>query len=115
MLKRRVARRVRQRVGGALVLAQQPDLGRVAAKDLLDHRQIGIERRVLRQVGHAQIARHAHAPAIGGLGPGDDPQQRGFAAAVHAHHAHALAGIDAQRHAVEQRPVGELFVNCFER
>ena len=30
-------------------------------------------------------------------------------------YAHTLAGVDAQRHAVEQRPVGELFVNCFER
>ncbi len=86
----------------------------IAVKDLLDHRQLAVERRVLRQVGQAHVAGAGDAALVGRLDAGGHPQQRALAAAVHAHDADALAGLDRQGHAIQQRAVGILFADSFE-
>ena len=51
--------------------------------------------------------RRETSPSSGGVAPGQDPQQRRFARAVRADEADALAVLDGEAHALEERPRAE--------
>ena len=61
----------------------------------------------LRHDGHPQTPRARHPAVVRGLLPGEHLEQRRLAAAVQADDADPVALVDAERHAVEQRPDAE--------
>ncbi len=72
----------------------------------LEHRRDGPgagRRRMLRDVGEPRQAAQRHRSGVGGLEAGEDPQQRGLAAAVGPHQADAIALVHPERELGEQR------------
>ena len=77
-------------------------LGHAFADDV-EHAVRRLEQRLLRHVADAQALRHLQQPVVELLQPGQHLQQRGLAGAVAADQAEALAGLERERRAVEQR------------
>ena len=92
-------------------LAQALGLGHAFA-DRIEHGQRAGEFRFLRNIEAAQALLHLQHAVVRALEAGEDLQQRRLAAAVAADQPDALAAIDRQRRAVEQRhmAIGEVGV-----
>ncbi len=73
----------------------------------LAHRAAHVERHVLLQHRHAHALRAHDLARVRGQLAGEQAQQRGLARAVASEQAEALARLDLQRGAVEQRRAGE--------
>ena len=76
-----------------------------AGRDVFMHAQFRIELELLWQITDTQRAAQRDVAGVGLVLPGEDFQQRSFAASVAADHADFFAGGDSERDAIEQRLV----------
>jgi hypothetical protein len=67
---------------GRLIIAQHAHQRRVAVENGLQHRQIRVQVRVLRQKLNPHVAPNGNLPGVHAFDAGDQAQQRRFAAAV---------------------------------
>ena len=85
---------------GALVLLHR---GQGGGEHILDG-AAGREDRILRNVADADAAANGAGAAVGGLDPGENPEEGGLAGAVRAHEAHLVSVEEPERQLVEERP-----------
>src|SRR6185295_8839932 len=95
-------------------VADDPRLGDALA-DGVEHGAGEIELRLLRDVADAHALHRLQHAVVEVLDSGDDLQQRRLAGAVAADQADALAGVERERSAVEQRDVAEREMRVDER
>ena len=91
----------------AVGLVQIPE----GALGLAAQRLVRVQFRILVQVARPAAALEPHGSAVGTDDPGEDLHQRALAAAVAPDHAHALAGLDRDRHAIENDALSERVTN----
>ena len=89
-----------------VALAQFAGLGRAFAGGLEDG-GLGLEDGLLRHVGAAQPLLELQHAVVGLVQPSQDFQQRGFAGAVAPDQRHALAAVERETGAIEQRHMAE--------
>ncbi len=75
------------------------------AADIASHVQRRLQSKVLRQITHHQVAPGRDFAAIGRLQAGQDSQERGLAAAVASDQSDAVAFVQTQCGAVQDRPL----------
>ena len=100
VLVKRADPQARQHVLG-LVFGRIPHIPGEAVEDLLEHGAPRREVRGLGQIRNGQPVFLRDRARIRLLDAGHDPEQRGLARAVEAHHAGALARLNVQRRAVQ--------------
>ena len=85
----------------------------MSGEHLLQHGQIVVHDRHLRQIRDLHVGIPRHAARVRLLDAGQYLQKRALARAVHADQADALAGAEIERNAAQQRLHAVIFVEIF--
>ncbi len=99
----------------ALVVTERSVHDLVALHREVDDRRVVVEEAILPQDAEARAFLHADRALRRRLEPAHDAQQRRLARSVRAHEAVAIARLEVQRHALEQRTRAERLAEVIER
>ena len=96
-----------------LVFVQRAEFRGMPGEHLLQHGQIVVHDRHLRQIRDLHVGVARHAARVRFLDAGQYLQKRALARAVHADQANALAGAEIERNAAQERLHAVILVEIF--